>query len=103
VLRPGAAIAVVGWTVPSTNQVQIRLYTINEKNQLLETPYDGKNWNFTWAITTGTVTDSGLGAIQWMVGTEVQIRVYFQNPGGIKEWAWTGSSWNAGANVPIYP
>ncbi|KAL7268053.1 hypothetical protein RUND412_009337 [Rhizina undulata] len=92
--RPGASISVVAW-----DNIQLRVYAINEKNELIETAYQGNQWAGTKTLTT-TVTDSGVAAIQW---PNVQIRVYHQRSAiNLKEWAWNGSAWVPGADVPLY-
>ncbi|KAL7265850.1 hypothetical protein RUND412_011622 [Rhizina undulata] len=92
--RPGASISAVAW-----GSTEIRVFAVNEDNELLQTAYQGNKWTGTVTLTT-TVTDSGVAAIQW---PNVQIRVYHQRTAiNLKEWSWNGSAWVSGADVPLY-
>ena len=71
--RPGASISAI-----IIGDGQIRVYAVNDDNELVETAYSSEAWGPTNALTK-TATDSGLAAIHFVKeGGELNINVFFQ-------------------------
>jgi hypothetical protein len=93
--RPGAAISAV-----IIGNQQIRVYAINDNNELVETAWNETVWEPTTALTK-TASDSRLAAIQFQNegGGPVNINVFFQPitfthvP---QRWIWDGTKWGPG-------
>ena len=93
--RPGAAISAV-----IIGNQKIRVYAVNDENELVETAWNEHAWGPTTALTK-TATDSGLAAIQFQKegGGPVNIKVFFQ-PIAFSHvpqcWVWDGTKWGPG-------
>ena len=93
--RPGAAIS----TVIIGNQ-KIRVYAVNDDNELVETAFNANGWGPTTALTK-TATDSRLAAIHFQKegGGPVNINVFFQPIAFTyvpQRWVWDGTKWGPG-------
>jgi hypothetical protein len=101
--RPGAAISAV-----ILGDLLIRVYAVNDDNDLVETAYNVTAWGQTIALTK-TATDSGLAAIQFEKerGGPLNINVFFQpiaHDYVPQRWVWDGTKWGPETDrILIYP
>jgi hypothetical protein len=92
----------VAWGAASApNVAHIRVYVVNETNEVVESAWE-QGWNNGNVIVKGTGTDSAVTTIQWDSGK--QIRFYFQRNLSVFESAFDNGHWNGivGNPIPIY-
>ncbi|KAK2750609.1 hypothetical protein FQN57_002680 [Myotisia sp. PD_48] len=84
--------------VTSFGSVSIRVYYTTANNWLVESGWDGRGW-YTGSFRQQAIPGSHVSAINWVSGSTVNLRVYFQrgvSRTAVSEAVFDGRTWRAG-------